>query len=115
MYTNDFDEKRPTSRRTFLKTGVAAAGAAALTASLIPHQALAFRQSRDRGGITKGDIAILRFFQAIETIETDFWLQYSELGGTQDNEVSGVGGGNPLYMAALNILDGDMAQYVHDN
>jgi rubrerythrin len=33
----------------------------------------------------------------------------------QDNEVSGKNGGNALYTAALQILDGDMAQYIHDN
>ena len=52
---------------------------------------------------------------ALEQIEADLWVQYSELGGVQDNEVSGTGGGNPLYTAALTILDGDMAQYIHDN
>jgi hypothetical protein len=57
----------------------------------------------------------LRILAAAEIVETDLWLQYSELGGTQDNEVSGVNGGNPLYMAALQLLDGDMPQYVHDN
>jgi hypothetical protein len=41
--------------------------------------------------------------------------QYSELGGTQDNEVSGVNGGNVPYTQALQLLDGDMAQYIHDN
>jgi hypothetical protein len=69
----------------------------------------------DRAPITKGDIAILSFLGALEQVEEDLWRQYSELGGTQDNEVSGVGGGNSLYTAALTILDGDMAQYIHDN
>lgn len=64
---------------------------------------------------TKGDIAILRLLSAAEQIETDLWRQYSELGGTQDKEVSGVGGGNPIYAGALQLLDGDMSQYIHDN
>src|SRR6202020_763089 len=55
------------------------------------------------------------FLSALEQIEEDLWIQYSELGGTQDNEISGVNGGNSLYTAALQILDGDMAQYIHDN
>src|SRR5207245_6522363 len=67
------------------------------------------------GQLTHGDIAILRILAAAEIVETDLWLQYSELGGTQDAEVSGVNGGNPLYMAALQLLDGDMPQYIHDN
>ena len=54
-------------------------------------------------------------FAAAEIIESDLWEQYTELGGTQDSEESGVSGGSPLYMSALQILDGDMAQYIHDN
>ena len=38
--------------------------------------------------------------RAIELIETDLWQQYNELGG--------VDGGNPAYMAALSNLDSDM-------
>ena len=38
--------------------------------------------------LTKGDAAILRFLAAAEIIESDLWLQYQELGGTQDDEVS---------------------------
>ena len=64
--------------------------------------------------LTEGDEAILRFLAALETLETDFWQQYNELGGIQDKEVPG-GSGNPKYIAALSVLDADMAQYVHDN
>jgi hypothetical protein len=105
------------NRRAFLKTGITAAGAATIGAGLSGSGRSAFGedQNRDRDDITKGDIAILRFLNVIEQIETDLWIQYSELGGTQDNEVSGANGGNPLYTAALSILDGDMAQYIHDN
>jgi len=78
---------------------------------------VAFKRDREerRDRLTRGDVAILRLLAAAELIETDLWQQYSELGGTQDSEVSGVNGGNPLYTAALQILDGDMDQYVHDN
>ena len=66
--------------------------------------------------MTKGDIAILTFLAAVETIETDLWLQYAELGGVQDNEIPGLPtGGSAAYTAALNNLDADMAQYIHDN
>jgi hypothetical protein len=95
-----------------------AAGAATMSASLLAGGLSAFGQDReddDGAPITKGDVAILRFLSALEQIEEDLWVQYSELGGTQDNEVSGVNGGNSLYTAALTILDGDMAQYIHDN
>jgi hypothetical protein len=106
--------KKPGNRRTFLTTGITAAGAATIGAGLLGSRLPAFGQERD-GELTKGDIAILKFLNALEQIEADLWIQYSELGGTQDNEVSGVNGGNPLYTGALTILDGDMAQYIHDN
>jgi len=66
------------------------------------------------GGLTPGDGAILRFLAALETLETDLWQQYNELGGIQDSEVPG-GSGNPDYTSALSVLDSDMAQYIHDN
>ncbi len=66
------------------------------------------------GRLTRGDAALLRFAAAAEILETDFWVQYNELGGIPDNEVPG-GTGNPAYTAALAVLDADMAQYVHDN
>jgi len=104
-----------TNRRSFLKSGTVA-GAATLGAGLLPARVSAFeRDDDDRAPITRGDIAILKFLQALEQVEADLWIQYSELGGTQDNEVSGVNGGNPAYTAALTILDGDMPQYIHDN
>jgi hypothetical protein len=53
---------------------------------------------------------------AIETIEADLWLQYAELNGVQDNEIPGLPtGGSAANTAALNNLDADMAQYIHDN
>jgi hypothetical protein len=108
--------KKSANRRAFLKTGITAAGAATMGAGLLGGGLSAFGQEQERDGdLTRGDIAILRFLNALEQIEADLWIQYSELGGTQDKEVSGVNGGNPLYTAALSILDGDMAQYIHDN
>lgn len=93
-----------------------AAGAATLSAGLMPGSLAADRDRDDEGApITQGDIHILRFLSALEQIEEDLWRQYSELGGVQDNEVSGANGGNSLYQAALQILDGDMSQYIHDN
>ena len=104
------------TRRSFLKNGTVA-GAATVGAGLLTGKAFAFEREADtdRAPITRGDIAILKFLQALEQVEADLWIQYSELGGTQDNEVSGVNGGNPAYTAALTILDGDMPQYIHDN
>jgi hypothetical protein len=103
----------------FLKGGTVAAGAATLGAGLLlPKGLSAFDRNLDdddRRPITKGDVAILTFLQALEQVETDLWQQYSELGGTQDNEVSGLNGGNVPYTQALQLLDGDMPQYIHDN
>ena len=104
--------KELANRRSFLKKGVLTAGAATVGAGLLGNVLRAFGQE---GGLTRGDIAILRLLAAAEIIETDLWRQYSELGGVQDNEVSGINGGNPQYMAALQLLDGDMPQYIHDN
>lgn len=66
------------------------------------------------GKLPKGDAAILIFLAAAEILETDFWVQYNELGGVQDSEVPG-GTGNTTYTASLVNLDSDFPQYVHDN
>ena len=108
--------KSGTSRRSFLKNGTVA-GAATVGAGLLAGNSLVFgrEDDADRAPITRGDIAILRFLQALEQVEEDPWRQYAELGGTQDNEFSGLTGGNAAYSQALQLLDGDMPQYIHDN
>lgn len=106
---------KKSNRRTFLKSGVSAAGVATAAGMVIPGKLFAQGEEREDENLTHGDIAILRFLSAAEQVENDLWQQYSELGGTQDAEVSGVNGGNPIYSAALQLLDGDMSQYIHDN
>src|SRR5712691_4241034 len=109
--------KSSINRRSFMKNGLTAAGAATVGAGLLAHSSslLAHRGPEERSGrLTKGDAAILRFLAAAEILETDFWVQYNELGGIQDSEVPG-GSGIPAYTAALKVLDGDMDQYIHDN
>jgi hypothetical protein len=71
-------------------------------------------ENQNQNEITAGDAALLRFAAAAEILETDFWVQYNELGGIPDSEVPG-GSGNPAYTKALKVLDGDMDQYIHDN
>jgi hypothetical protein len=100
-------------RRWFLKN--VAAGGATVGAGLLASGLPAFGDDQN-GSLTAGDVAILSFLAAVEIIETDLWLQYAELGGTQDNELPGLPtGGSAAYTAALSKLDADMAQYIHDN
>jgi hypothetical protein len=103
---------RRTERRSFIKN--VAAGGATAGIGLLANGLPAFGQSS--GGLTKGDVAILTFLAAVEIIESDLWLQYAELGGVQDNEIPGLPtGGSAAYTTALNNLDADMSQYIHDN
>ena len=92
------------NRRWFMKRALAAAGTAGAGAGLLA----------DSPKLSKGDAALLRFAAAAEILESDFWVQYNELGGIQDSEVPG-GSGNPTYTAALQNLDSDFPQYIHDN
>ncbi|HXT26279.1 MAG TPA: ferritin-like domain-containing protein [Candidatus Eisenbacteria bacterium] len=104
------------TRRAFFKRGLAA-GAITLGANAI-HAPFAFALQDDEvkpGGLTKGDAALLRFAAAAEILETDFWVQYNELGGVPNtSEVPG-GSGNAAYTALLAAIDDDMPQYIHDN
>src|SRR6267154_841183 len=114
------------NRRSFLKKSLVAGAVATAGVGVLSKVPNAFGQSRS-GSLAKGDVAILRFLAAAEIIESDLWLQYQELGGVQDDEVSQLAsklipgyparatGGNPLYMQDLVPLDGDMSQYIHDN
>ena len=106
---------KSTNRRAFLRNGTVAAGAAAVGAGLLSGNASAFAADDDGAPVTPGDIAILTFLQALEQVEEDLWRQYAELGGTQDAEFTGLTGGNATYTKSLLLLDGDMAQYIHDN
>src|SRR5215831_5493331 len=104
----------PVNRRSFLRNS-AVAGAGVVGASLLANSTEALAQE-NHGHLTRGDAALLRFAAAAEILETDFWVQYNELAGVQDNEFPGGGGsGNPEYTNAVSQLDSDMAQYIHDN
>jgi hypothetical protein len=92
-------------RRSFLKS-LGIAGATVSAGALLATEGRA-QDARTKGKLSKGDAALLRFAAAVELIEADLWQQYNELGGVQ--------GGNPAYIAALSNLDGDMSQYIADN
>jgi hypothetical protein len=101
--------KSSISRRSFLGKSLAV-GAGTIGAGFFVNT----RTAKASGGLTPGDAALLRFAAAAEILETDFWVQYNELGGIQDSEVPG-GIGNGPYTDALEVLDEDMAVYIHDN
>ena len=102
------------SRRSFLGKSLAV-GAGTMGAGLLAKTLAAqVGDANSRGGLTRGDADILRFLAAAEIIEADLWQQYNELAGIQDSEVPG-GTGNPAYTAAVEVLDEDMDQYIHDN
>jgi TAT (twin-arginine translocation) pathway signal sequence len=106
---------RSVNRRSFLKTGVLAGGAATLTAGLAASGVQAFAdddRDRDRDHdrddrLTRGDVAILRFLAAAELLESDLWIQYTELGGVDATETT--------YQDAFEYLDGDGPQYITSN
>jgi hypothetical protein len=117
MDNSQCDSQVPSGRRSFLKKGLAA-GAAGAGIALLTETSSVFAQSKGReegsGSLSKGDAALLRFAAAAEILESDFWVQYNELGGIPDSEVPG-GSGSPTYIAKLQVLDGDFPQYIHDN
>ena len=98
----------PRNRRSFLKTGLAAAGA--VGTGLLARGTKAYAQ---QPGLTAGDIAILQFLAAGEALEADFYTQYNELGGIRDSEEPG-GSGNPIYTEKLKRIDPNIPQYIHD-
>jgi len=111
-------------RRSFLK-GLGATGAVLLPASALLATKAEARNDGFGGKIGKGDASILRFLAAAEILESDLWEQYWELGGTQESDFASTNpatgaaptptGGNANYTTALQILDGDMPQYILDN
>src|SRR5438046_8311174 len=98
------------SRRSFLgkslAVGAGTIGGAGLLTSI--------RTAEASGGLTPGDAAWRRFAAAAEILEADFWIQYKKLGGIQDEEVPG-GSGNPAYTEALEFIEDEMGDYIHDN
>lgn len=116
---------KSTNRRSFLKNGAVISGAASLGVGLLAQESSAFGQELNSGPVTAGDIAILRFLSALEQVESDLWIQYAELGGATNQGLSPIDlslngkaiatGLAPGYITALEVLDGDMPQYIVDN
>jgi len=104
---------RSVNRRSILKGGLLAGGAATVGAGLLSQAKVALADDHDhdhdRGRkADRGDIAILRFLAAAEIIETDLWVQYTELGGVANTS-------NNTYQQAFEFLDGDGPQYITSN
>jgi len=126
MKISESANKKHAGRRSFLKRGVVA-GAATLSSGFLINGISALGEDREKGSLSKGDAAILSFLAAAEILESDLWEQYWELssatgvnsGFASPNPATGtkpaLTGGNAAYTAALQILDGDMPQYINDN
>ena len=114
---NPNSTRRPVDRRSFMKSGLLAGGAATVGAGLLANATPA--RAQERGRLNPGDAAILRFLAAAELIETDLWIQYAELGGIGANQPIEVNPNpNPPlnnYQIALSNLDGDGPQYISSN
>ena len=94
----------PMARRSFLRS--LGMGAALLTpaAGMIAGASRARAAALGSSGATSGDIDIMRFLAAAELLETDLWIQYTELAT-----------GNDAYMGAIEAIDDDFPQYIADN
>jgi len=113
--TNLSPPPRTLPRRSFLRRMGLGAVALAPGAALLSSASKTFGDEEEsQTGIRAGDAALLRFAAAAELLEADFWIQYNELGGVQDSEVPG-GSGNPDYTEALEIIEDEMRDYIHDN
>jgi hypothetical protein len=115
METPVNSSKRSVNRRSFMKSGLLASGAATVSAGLLANSPSA--QAQERGRLNYGDAAILRFVAAAELIESDLWVQYAELGGIGKNKPIEVDPNQSMnnYQVALSNLDGDGPQYITSN
>jgi hypothetical protein len=93
----------PLGRRSFLAR-LGLGGTALLPASgLLASRAMSKADGLE-GGLSRGDTAILRLLAAAELLEADLWQQYQEISL-----------GNPAFIQAIQVLDGDMPTYVRQN
>ena len=76
--------------------------------SLIGRTAYGKTLDYNTGALTKRDVAILRFFAAVELIESDLWQQYDDFGGVMQAPQN-------TYQLALQFINGDAAQYITSN
>ena len=66
----------PLDRRSFMRGGLVAGGAAVMGAGLLSNSREAVAQDYNNGrGLSRGAAAIRRFLAAAELIEADLWTQ----------------------------------------
>jgi hypothetical protein len=110
----DRNQPMENRRRGFLKT-LGLAGAALSAGALFSSRGPA----NAAGGLSQGDIDILRLLAAAELIEADLWQQYAELGGLTPGQlpVEADPTFKPMntYQAAFMNLDSDGPQYISSN
>ena len=94
------DMKTAINRRSFVKNGLATAGLATAGAGCLASTSSAVAEGPEEHGgrLTNGDAALLGFAAAAEILGTDFWVQYNELAGVQDNEFPGGSGTAPVHV-----------------
>jgi hypothetical protein len=68
--------KTAINRHSLVENGLTAAGVGFLAGG-----SSVLADDEHAGPIARGDAALLRFAAAAEILETDFWVQYPELGG----------------------------------
>jgi hypothetical protein len=114
METPVSNTRRSVDRRSFMKSGLLAGGAATVGAGLLANATSVRAQD---GSLDAGDVAILRFLAAAELIEADLWTQYAELGGIGKNPPIEVDPTQKMntYQVALSNLDSDGPQYIASN
>ncbi len=118
MKNSKNNAKNSLDRRSFMRGGLMAGGAATIGAGLLTNSTPARAQRGSSGGrLSWGDAAILRFLAAAELIEADLWTQYAELGGIGKNPPVEVDPAQTMntYQVALSNLDSDGPQYITSN
>jgi hypothetical protein len=115
MESSSKNSNKSLDRRSFMRRGLLAGGAAMLANGTLARA----QDENDNGRLDAGDIAILRFLAAAELIEADLWTQYAELGGIGNDQPIEVNPNpNPplnAYQLALSNLDTDGPQYITSN
>jgi hypothetical protein len=123
MLSSQNNNTRSANRQSFLRWGALGLGAVA-GISFLPQRPAAFKDEND-SPLNRGDVAILTFLSALEEVEADLWIQYAELGGATNQGLSSIDlqlngqaiqtGLSRATLLHLEVLDGDMPQYIADN